>query len=304
MGEFSKVVGEVGEGIVINILSLMGWVGVTRNIEFSCCTKSHAKRTHGIDALFLYESPLESNSIENIIVSSKFSSNGYYSVPSTFKSHFADLARTIECYSKSSDKRDYNSSFSKGMRKNDVGVLFYFNSDLTPGAQDILSQVTRARIDPDLKFRHIHLIDNNRASFLYDSLSHLHRKYGDRRYFYYPSTSLNIAAKEKKYYSPIMPVEFISAPIIPLIIESEDGKQPTLCLVTSEPINEESVELLINVARDFSHDLTKNISILFPSFNVVDHQPLADKAKMARSNDNKPLNITINSYNESYVSQV
>lgn len=64
-----------------------------------------SKETHGIDALFAYHSPLESKTIENVIVSSKYSSNPYSSVPSTFKAHFEDIALAIECYNKSTLKK-------------------------------------------------------------------------------------------------------------------------------------------------------------------------------------------------------
>lgn len=304
MGEFSKMIGDIGEDIVVNILSLMGWHTINRNIELECCTKSHNVRTHGIDGLFLYESPLESNCVENIIISSKYSSNPYSRVASTFKNHFTDIAHTIECYSKSSIKREYNAAFGRSMRKNDTGVLFYFNNDITPENQDVISQISRLRIDNNLKFKVVHVIDNKKASFLFDALTHLKTKHKDKIYFYHPSTALNIASKDKKYYSSVMPVEFISSPIIPIIINYDDDQQPNLCLVTSESLNEESLELLINAARDISHDLTRNITLLFPSFNKITHKSLVDRANMARANDNKQLKITINTYNETYASQV
>ncbi len=304
MGEFSKMVGDIGEDIVIKILGLMGWTTINRNIQINCNTVSHKKQTHGIDGLFLYESPLETNCIENIIISSKYSSNPYSSVPSIFKSHLTDIAYTIECYSKSTTKREYNSAFGRSMRKNDTGVLFYFNNDTSPDNQDVISQISRLRIDSNLKFKVVHVIDNKKATFLFDSLSYLKAKHQDQMFFYHPTTALNVASRDKKYYSHIMPVEFISSPIIPIIIDTNDNQQPTLCLVTSEPLNEESLELLINAARDISNDLTKNITLLFPSFNKVTHKALVDRANMARANDNKPLTISINTYNETYASQV
>jgi hypothetical protein len=304
MGEFSKMIGDIGEDIVAHILGLMGWTSINRNIPIDCCTVSHEAKTHGLDGLYLYESPLESNCVENVIISSKYSSRPYSSVPSTFKSHLTDLAHTIECYSKSPLKREYNAAFARSMRKNDTGVLFYFNNDTTPENQDVISKIYKSRIDNNLKFKVIHVIDNKKATFLFDSLTHLKMKHENKIFFYHPSTALNITSKDKKYYSQIMPVEFISSPIIPIIIPADANQQPTLCLVTSEALNDESLELLINVARDISHDLTRNITLLFPSFNQITHKPLVDRANMARTNDNIQLNITINTYNETYASQV
>ncbi|EFF9774825.1 hypothetical protein GFL79_20265, partial [Escherichia coli] len=112
MGEFSKLVGDVGENIVTHFLDLFGWENHVTNKYVKCHTQKHQKETHGIDALFAYHSPLESKTIENVIVSSKYSSNPYSSVPSTFKAHFEDIALAIECYNKSTLKKEINERLS------------------------------------------------------------------------------------------------------------------------------------------------------------------------------------------------
>jgi hypothetical protein len=301
MGEFSKRVGDVGEDIVVDILSLMGWKDVARNIQLPCCTKSHEKQTHGIDSLYLYTSPLESNSVENVVISSKYSSHPYKAVPSTFKDHFKDIANTIECYSKSSVKSEYNKSFGRSMRKNDIGVLFYFNNDTSPENQEIISQISNLRIDKDIKYKLIHVIDNKRASFLFNALTYMKRVYHDKVEFYYPSTSLNISSPDKKYRSSIMPVEFITAPIIPIVIDvSGDDEQLALCLLTNDNITEESLELLISCAREISQDLTKNIILIFPHYNILNHKELIERAKISLLSDGVRLNIDVKSFNTSY----
>ncbi|MFR9703356.1 hypothetical protein ACL00O_12770 [Aeromonas sanarellii] len=300
MGEFSKRVGDVGEDIVVDILGLMGWKNVGRNIQLPCCTISHEKRTHGIDALYLYESPLESNTVENVIISSKYSSNPYDAVVSTFKKHFKDIANTIECYSKSSLKAEYNKTYKRSMRKNDTGVLFYFNNDDDPNNQEVISQISNSRIDKELKYKTIHVIDNKRASFLFDALTHMRNNYPERVEFYYPSTSLNISSPDKKYRSSIMPVEFITAPIIPIVISEPDNKQLSLCLLTNDGISDESLKLLIDCAREMSHDLTRNIILIFPHYNILNHKEMIERAKLSLSADEKQLNIEVKSFNTSY----
>lgn len=299
MGEFSKRVGEVGEDIVVDILKLMGWEYVGRNIELPCCTNLHDKKTHGIDGLYLYESPLESNSVENVIISSKYSSNPYESVLSNFKKHFKDLANTIECYSKSLLKTEYNKTYKRSMRKNDTGVLFYFNNDDDPDNQEIISQISNSRIDKEIKFKIIHVIDNKRASFLFDALGYMQINHPGKVEFYYPSTSLNISSSDKKYRSSIMPVEFITAPIIPIVIDEKDNGL-SLCLLTNDIISDESLKLLIDCAREISQDLTKNIMLIFPRYNILSHKEMIERAKLSLSIDEKQLNIEVKSFNSRY----
>lgn len=49
MGEISRTTGMLGENIINEFLSMIGWQR-TPNIEFSCNQKSkHKKKTHDID---------------------------------------------------------------------------------------------------------------------------------------------------------------------------------------------------------------------------------------------------------------
>jgi hypothetical protein len=98
MGEFSKYVGEVGEGIVNDFLILFRWKNMCKNKELPCCTPAHNKKTHGIDSLFIYNSPLQKQSLVSVVVSTKYSSKPYDKVSTTFGSHFRDIAHTVECY--------------------------------------------------------------------------------------------------------------------------------------------------------------------------------------------------------------
>ncbi|MCR3969359.1 hypothetical protein [Aeromonas veronii] len=63
MGEFSKKVGEHGELIVKNFLSMIGWLSVQEGETIPCehgekhKESSNAKTTHGIDAFYSVKSP-------------------------------------------------------------------------------------------------------------------------------------------------------------------------------------------------------------------------------------------------------
>ncbi|EBG8183865.1 hypothetical protein FJK27_20395, partial [Salmonella enterica subsp. enterica serovar Litchfield] len=269
MGEFSKLVGDVGENIVTNFLDLFGWENHVTNKYVKCHTQKHQKETHGIDALFAYHSPLESKTIENVIVSSKYSSNPYSSVPSTFKAHFEDIALAIECYNKSTLKKEINERLSTNgsCRKVETGVLFYINNDETPEKQSIINQIKNTQSNSELKYRTIHVIDNKRAAFLFDSITFIRKKYGkDKVNFFYPPTSLNLMMIQKKYFGKIFPVEYISSPIIPFLIEQENNEQPIICMVCSEPYSSDLLDGLISCTRDLVADISQNLMFVFEHY--------------------------------------
>ena len=93
MGEFSKRIGELGEEIVVNFLDLIGWHQPSRNFDIpSIDPDKHGKNTHGIDAYFHYQSPMISRTLENILISVKYSKDKYPNTPvEKFKSHYKDL---------------------------------------------------------------------------------------------------------------------------------------------------------------------------------------------------------------------
>ncbi|RDL15985.1 GapS4a family protein [Serratia fonticola] len=304
MGEYSKLVGDIGEEIVSKILGLLGWANHSKNNYIDCNKKAHAVKTHGIDGLFAYESPLESGTIDNVLVSSKFSASPYSRVNSTFKSHLQDLAYALECYARSPLKKEVNDGLglSNSLRKNEVGVLFYINNDMSVEKQDIISQVKSIRINPELKFKTIHLVDNARAAFLYKSISYVRGKnVGKNVYFFYPQTSLNFTGLNKKYYGKILPVDYISSPIIPFFIENGGDTQPTVCLVTSLSLTKTNVEYLVSFVRDLVSDVTKDLLFLFPNYNQLLHADMISKINMGiRQREEVAIQINVGSYSDDF----
>ncbi|MBD9645772.1 hypothetical protein IB231_19320 [Pantoea sp. PNT02] len=300
MGEFSKLVGDVGENIVSNFLDLFGWENHATNKYVACNTRKHDKQSHGIDALFAYQSPLESKIIENVIISSKYSSNPYSSVPSTFKSYFEDIALAIECYNKSTLKKEINERISSNgvYRKVETGVLFYINNDDTPTKQDITSQIKKIQNNTELKYRTIHVVDNKKASFLYESITFIKNRFDeDKVNFFYPPTSLNLTLAQKKYYGKVFPVEYISSPIIPFVIERNNHEQPIICLACSEPYSDELLESLLSCTRDLVSDISKNLMFVFEKYNKLENKESLDAIRLATGKD---IIIEIESYRSDF----
>ncbi|GHS95102.1 hypothetical protein FACS1894207_4220 [Bacteroidia bacterium] len=94
MGEYSKRIGEIGEEIVSEFLSLIGWNQLVRNFDIpSIDPEKHEKKNHGIDAYFHYQSPVISRTLENVLISVKYSNDKYPNAPvEKFKSYYRDLA--------------------------------------------------------------------------------------------------------------------------------------------------------------------------------------------------------------------
>lgn len=298
MGEFSKYVGDVGEEIVGDFLTLFRWKNMSTNKELPCCTSSHNKKTHGIDALFIYSSPLQKQSLVNVVVSAKYSSKPYENVKTTFRSHFKDIAQAIECYGKSRTKRDLVKQFKGSSRKDDVGVLFYINDDDSGTNDDIKPQIANTRLDSSLKFNTVHVIDNARADFLYSSLNYIKEKYHAYEFFCL-TTSLNVADDDSVIHSKIMPVEYITSPIIPISVSSGSGRK--IILLCDFDFSHESLSLVYNLARKLCAEFSNHYEIYFRNYNKLKHDPVVDEVQMAANSDSdEDIELVVGSYNKNF----
>ncbi|MGQ4606884.1 GapS4a family protein [Raoultella ornithinolytica] len=301
MGEFSKYVGEVGEEIVNDFLKLFGWKNLCNNKQLDCCVGEHAKKTHGIDALYVYNSMLQKQSLVSVVVSAKYSSVPYDKVKTTFRSHFKDLAHTIECYSKSQFKRTITRQFPGSSRKEDIGVLFYLNNDESDSNDNIKSQIINHRIDSTLKFSAIHLIDNARAKFLYNSINFIKKKHGEISFFCL-NTTLNVSSSTR--HSKIMPVEYITSPIIPISVPDDNGRK--FILICDFNYSKESLILVYKLARKLCSDFANHYEIYFNKYNKLTDSPSVDEVKMAQSFEDGSedvvgdITLIVDSYNNTF----
>jgi len=123
MGEFSKRIGDVGEDIAVDFLALVGWHQPVRNFDIpSIDPEKHEKDSHGIDGYFHYKSPMISRTLENILISVKYSKDKYPNTPvEKFKSYYRDLGMAIESFKKSemraktiNNRSDFETTFDRG----------------------------------------------------------------------------------------------------------------------------------------------------------------------------------------------
>ncbi|MCW5212713.1 hypothetical protein VU04_07355 [Desulfobulbus sp. TB] len=301
MGELSKKIGEQGEKIVSQFLQSIGWHNLSENEELPCIEpKKHSKgndtprRTHGIDLYYSYRSQLESFTVNNIIVSVKYSSKPYPNLPATtFKSHLKDLAQTVECFSKSEFKNEENKNYEyTGVKKcQDIGILFWLTNN-NDSDQDVVSKISNIVLDRELKFSVIHIIDNARASFIYDSISAIKRKFTKHDIvFHHAFGASNFADPSIKKYGSSLPVEYLTSPILPFRIISKENNNQLFCISCIESFNEESAKRLINFASDVSLDFSGDFILIFSIYNELEDKTAFDRAKRVLGERGSRINI-------------
>lgn len=301
MGEFSKYVGEVGEEIVNDFLKLFGWKNLCNNKQLDCCVADHIKQTHGIDALYVYNSTLQKQSLISVVVSAKYSSMPYNNIKTTFKSHFKDLAHTIECYSKSQLKRNITNKFPGSSRKEDVGILFYLNNDEDKEKENIKNQIINVRVDSNLKYSAIHVIDNSRAKFLYNSINFIKRKHLGISFFCL-NTTLNVSSSTR--HSKTMPVEYITSPIIPISVPSKNGRK--FILLCDFNFSKESLNLVFKLARKLCSEFSSHYEIYFNKYNKLTDSPYVDEVKMSQffecnsEDEINDITLIVDTYNSNF----
>ncbi|GGB42286.1 hypothetical protein GCM10011502_14520 [Oceanisphaera marina] len=222
MGELSREIGEKGEKLVSELLSVIGWKDFQDDESINCHAPSEHKRpsaikdrtTHGIDIFYSSRSQLQDFTLENIILSVKYTSNPYPANPSTkFKEHLKDLAQTIECFMKSDLRAQNNEDYEMSgiSRANDTGVLFWL-SDHKDSDQDVVSKIYNINLDKELKFSTVHVVDNSRAAFIYNSISYIRHNFTEYDYyFHYAFSSSNYKDPDLEKYGNLFPVEYLSS---------------------------------------------------------------------------------------------
>jgi hypothetical protein len=309
MGETSKTIGEIGENIAGKFFELIGWHNALPNESLKCLKpQKHARKeskkgkreTHGIDYLYSYRSPLEGNSISNVIISVKNTDDPYPNNPvSKFKDHISDLAQTIECFNGSPAKASQLKKFKHYKKSSDIGVLFWLSqSDDT--YHDVVSKLENCRLDSGLKFGVIYVVDNKRIEFIFQAMNFLKLKHPDHSiYFYYPDTSMNYEDNEIPQYGSSLPVEYINSPIIPFLLKKGKEELDTFCIAVADNFDEEEMPMLIQAARKYTKDIRCNYLFLFPNYIRTKHHKSVINAINSFENE-VGNNIQVMSYKPDY----
>lgn len=301
MGEWSKKLGEHGEDVVESLLRLIGWKAPLKGKDIDCVKpKPHSlsgnpRRTHGADFIFSCLSPLEDGVLKHLVISSKFTSDPYPTSPGTkFKEHFTDLATTVECFNRSSVKKTINASYPNANNQSIAGVLFWISAKSKTEA-DIVKEVAGSRKLDDVNYSTIYVVDNYRASFLFNSITYVRHEFGsDKVSFLYPSTGKNYSPIERLTNGNILPPEYLNSGLIPFFVQELGKKQLVICCQDS--FSEEALKRMIGFSMSIALEFPSKVTLAFPDYNFVDHEEIANIAKLSIANKEFAEIVTIRSY--------
>ena len=307
MGEWSKKVGEAGESIAAEFLRLIGWDAAQAGVELPCVrpeghkVSGHARRTHGIDYLHAYRSPLVDGVAQNLIISVKFSAQPYPKNPiRVFKEHFCDLAQTIECFKNSEIRRTVSQTIKGVAKTQDIGVLLWLNNDReTEG--DVVGQLGRVVLPDTLNYEAIYLVDNKRARFVFDSVNYANRvANGCEVEFFYPDTGKNINPLCSVKHGRMLPVEYVNSSVLALRIADKASERRTLVITTLEGFSEAGLKRLLGLAQQLSQDWCSKVIVAFPDFDPLHHSNTVQLAKGCFSNASFANAAEMHCYDEDF----
>ncbi len=300
MGEFSKRIGEIGEEIVIEFLALIGWHDPVRNFDIpSTDIEKHGKNKHGIDAYFHYQSPMIARTLENILISTKYSKDKYPNAPvKKFKGYYKDLGMAIESFKKSELRATTMNCRSDFETVFDRGIIFWLNN-VEDDSQDILQKLFNIDAPKDFTHDGIFLVENKKIEFIFYAIEFAKRKYPNKQIeFTYFATGLNsddLAVKN----GTIMPVQYLSSNILPLRVQTDNGNN-TLILCSRDKFEQNELIKLIGLAKNITANFQANTIIAFPDYNRLQHEKLVDNAKQTFEEASFTNTLTVENFNPNF----
>lgn len=300
MGEWSKKIGEYGEDTIEKFLSIIGWNDPAKGIVIPCSMlngehkneKEKIVQTHGIDFLYSYINPFIDGQLNNIVISSKYSTDKYPNSPTKkFKWFMTDLINTMECFGCSEKKYELIESYTCSSI-NDVGILFWLNGS-NNGNDDLISSISSVRIDAVCD-RTIYIIDNKRLTFILTLMLYIKAQLNYNYSFYYPKTGLNINPAIRKNTGDFLPVEYINASVIPFKLENKANPSETIFFIgTIESFEKESFLKLMGLAKDLSVNLAGQVVIGFPDYNKLLHGEIINSSKLSFQDTNYTKTVKV-----------
>lgn len=300
MGEFSKRIGEIGEDIVVEFLALIGWHKPVRNFDIqSTDPEKHGKNSHGIDGYFHYQSPMISRTLENILISVKYSKDKYPNAPiEKFKEYYKDLGMGIESFKKSELRATTINNRSEFENVFDRGIIFWLNN-VEDESQDLLQKLFKIEAPKDFNHDGIFLIDNKKIEFIFDGIEFVKRKYPNKKIeFTYFNTGFNsddLAVKNGE----IMPVQYLSSNIIPIRVQTDIEKN-TFILCSREKFEQNELIKLIGLAKNITANYQANTIIAFPDYNRLQHEQIVDSAKQTFEEASFTNSLSVENFNPNF----
>lgn len=297
MGEFSKRIGEIGEEIVVDFLSLIGWHDPVRNFDIpSIDPEKHGKKTHGIDAYFHYQSPMIARTLENILISTKYSKDKYPNAPiKKFKEYYKDIGMAIESFKKSELRASAINNRSDFETVFDRGIIFWLNN-VDDDSSDLLQKLRNIKAPKDFSHDGIFLVDNKKIEFIFDSIKFVKHKYPRTQIeFTYFNTGFNSDDSVIKN-GTIMPVQYFSSNILPLRVQTNINEN-TLILCSRENFEQNDLIKLIGLAKNITANYQANTVIAFPDYDRLQHEQIVNNVKQSFEESSFTNTLSVENFN-------
>lgn len=310
VGERSKRIGEIGESIAEKFFNKIGWGLPQKGVYYPCYNpKNHAlkesksgeKNQHGIDFQISYRSTLETETINNLLVSVKHIKDSQYpqSATTKFKGYISDLVHSMECFKRTPQRRKIADGYSGYKVINDIPVLFFISSN-DPEDHDYISCLQKSRFINDFDVKELYIVDNKKVSFVLSVLDYIEKEHADYKwYFYHPLTGMNIGDNSIEQHSKTMQVEFLTSPYIPFILKKKIGGDETckFLLATVDSFSEDNFAKLVTYCRKNTNDNISDIEISMADYFVDDNDGSVRKILNAHSIN---LNVKVSNYKPNF----
>jgi hypothetical protein len=310
MGELSKRIGEYGEKVVENFLSAIGWNSLQKGLDIACLqnkkhkTTENPRNTHGIDFVYTYKSPLVSGVLNNIVISSKFTTDKYPNNPNTkFKGYFDDLAVAIECFAMSEKRNEIVDGFSNYSKINDIGLLFWLNNSTEKeNYDDLIEKISNVQIKDDYNINTVYIVDNKRIMFVLDVIKFVKSEFQNFDFsFYYPNTGQNISPIERENTGTYLPIEYINSSILPIKLQNKDNsKKVYFALFSINSFEKDDFRRIMGIAKDISTNLASKVFICFPDYDEISHENDANQTKQQFIDTNFSNTVFVKNYRNKF----
>lgn len=296
MGEFSRFKGLLGENVAEGFLDLIGWQRIS-NIEFDCVKrKKHGCKKHGLDFFAAYMNPLEAEVLDVLMISVKYVSSK--NIKSDFKKYINDLNVTASCFTLSSQ---YNETVKnhkhKRCRQNLVIFWIDENKEIDYSMIKELKSISQ-EIDTD--FELIHVIDNYRVNFIYNSIKFTNKLYSNEKIeFFYHQTGISEKVTGGRQLSgALMPIDYLTSDIV--LFKINNKKVLVICV--NERFEKDSFKRIVGLSQNLTSGWCQKIILAFPDYQLVRHKELRQAVLMNFADNDFVSMVEVKNFSDNFFS--